>query len=331
MEGTTQLETLCRHAESGSTSAMAEMSQLLKRHADAYLLDPNDKNSLFSSNTELLKQLLDQYQELFEALYFGYGDMKSFSAKPFEGMGATVMPLSARLDLDEIRSEFNKTLDTNAEYLLKHPDTDWKGDYETGRIWSRVFANEGRKRGFWFNSEKAPKSLYDLMNDDKIVNAVREYTQSPVHCEYLLCEELSPVSLFFHKRDWHMDKLRDQVKVFVPVEDVTEQHGPPCVIENSLPEYLYFNNEPRSHLHFAFVFSAMHTTNNNFIRNDDVLLRTHKTKSALMRKGEMLLLDTRLMHSGSLCSPGHVRKTITLTFRVDSRRNKLMSHLKSFY
>lgn len=317
--------------EKGDASALSTITTILKKHADVYLIDINNKDSLFCSDPEFLKQLLDQYATLFERLYFDYSDMSLNPTALAMHSGHSLMELPIHLDLDEIKKQYQLTLDTNQEYLSRHPDTDWKGDYETGRIWSREFKNEGRKRGFWFNSEKAPNCFIQLMNDSGVVDKVSHYAQAPVQCEYMLCEELSPTSFYFQKRDWHMDKLRDQVKVFIPVEDVNDANGAPYFIENTQPESLFFKNEQRQHLHFAFIFSAMHTSNNNFIRTDDPLLKSHATRGAFMKKGQMFLLDTRVLHSGSLCQPGNIRKTITLTFRVDSRRNKLLSHLKSFY
>jgi hypothetical protein len=309
----------------------------------------------FLSRPELVKMLLDSEKEIFERMYLNLGcrtkmqlliqgDLPSF-AKVFvipdldSFFVDNYMEVNVRkdkfsfnqLDQKDLMYWFQRSLFENKAHCDEHENYVFEYDRAAGRIWAKGFTNEGRQRAYWLNAPQAPAVFQSLMNDTALHMLAEQSAGSPVTCESLLCEIVEESIFPSTVKNWHIDKLADQIKIMIPLAAVTEDCGPLTWLDNTLPEQLIRANAPHSHIHFSYIYSAMQTTIATFIPNDAPIIQASKVKQAIGEPGDVFILNTRCIHSGSQVVTGARRKTITLTYRVQSLRNNALCSLRSFY
>ncbi|WP_374399321.1 hypothetical protein [Niveibacterium sp.] len=318
------------------------------RHPKRHLDNP------FLTRARSVKAMLDTSPTLFEYLYFGLADQGRLASiincsgeligreihlpvypinsprTVVEG-GVLRASLPSDIDIRQLHQIHQQCLLENEQYLSQHPQTRWQVDQDAGRIWTQNYESEARRRGYWLNASNAPPRVQSLMSHPHLIQAASDFSGTVVECESLLCEELTPTELKADRRDWHIDKLADQVKIFITLEDISERHGALRWFKDTLPENLMVAGLPRPHLHHSFIYSGMTTSNVNFIPSSSVVISDKQECCAVQNTSEMLLLDTRVIHSGSPCLPDHVRRTITLTYRVRSWRNEALCSLPNLY
>lgn len=342
--------------QSGDEECGAAVRQRLLLYAVDYASRHPERHAdnPFLAHEKTVKAMLDTSPLLFEYIYFGLADLRlladlinrsealigrcthlpvySLNTPQAVAEGGVVRaPLPGDIDVGQLDQIHQQCLQENEEYLIQHPQARWQVDQQAGRIWTCNLECEGRRRGYWLNSPKAPPSLQTLMSHPQLMQAASKFCGTAVECESLLCEELTPTELLADRRDWHIDKLADQVKIFIALEEVTDKHGPMRWIKESLPENLLAADLPRPHLHHGYIYSGMATSNVNFIQPSSTVISGQQECCAVQSTSDILLLDTRLIHSGSLCQPGHVRRTMTLTYRVRSWRNEALCSLLTLY
>jgi hypothetical protein len=350
-------ETLCEQFENiHRPDVEAKLVNTLVVCAAEYATRSPERNpeNPFISNPKLVKSLLDNNTLLFEKLYHILGNKNLLSnvlenAK-FWYESAFVLPElckyfpHASSDTSAVRIidhnfqlpqyldlEYERSLRENDAYCEKNPDTSYLIDKEQGRIWMKRFENEGRRRAYWLNTDSAPEFFYKLMNDQTLLELVERQANAPAWCESLLCEELSAPLVFHHGRNWHIDKLADQIKLMIPLQEVNDRNGALRWIEGTSPDYLIEKNLPRSHLHHSFIYSAMKTTIANFLPNSVIPESKKLERTTFANKNQLILLNTQCIHSGSLAESGQVRRTLTLTYKVNSLRNNALNSLPCFY
>ncbi|MGL6004825.1 hypothetical protein [Aeromonas sobria] len=308
----------------------------------------------FIAAPKLIKSLLDSNCQMFEKLYYSLGNHEYLSnvfQNAEQWYDASYIlpelnqyfpyPTSSNSDVEVVNhnlkiskrlmSEYEKALADNDAYCEKHPDTCYLTDREKGRIWVKAFENEGRRRAYWLNSNAAPEVFHQLMNSTYLKNIVERQANAPAFCESLLCEELSTPLLFHHGRNWHIDKLADQIKVMIPLDTISEGNGPLRWLEGTTPDDLIIKQQPRSHLHHSFIYSGMKTTIANFLPASLTAALAQTECTALAQQDQLILLNTRCIHSGSFTDTGKVRKTLTLTYKINSLRNNALNSLPCFY
>ncbi len=309
----------------------------------------------FLSKPELVKMLLDSEKEIFERVYVNLGNRAKMQLL-IDGELSSFAKVSVLPDLDafflndykevSVRKDtaslneidqgalsywFQRSLLENREHCDSNENHVFEYDRVAGRIWAKGFANEGRQRAYWLNAPQAPDVFLSLMNNSKLKAIAEQCAGSLVTCESLLCELLEESIFPSRVKNWHIDKLADQIKIMIPLASVSEDCGPLTWLDDTLPEQLIRSNSPRSHIHFSYIYSAMQTTIATFIANDALIVQSSKVKQAIGEPGDIFILNTRCIHSGSQVSAGAKRKTITLTYRVNSLRNNALCSLRSFY
>ena len=313
----------------------------------------------FLSSPKTVKAILDGDEDLFESVYFQLGNFSNLShiigevdsyyshcnvlpdlSHYFlseENISSAIEMIDLKsvlkqFDWDALHHLFQRSLEENEYHLLNHPSVRYDIDKAAGRIWVQHFENEGRKRAYWLNTDKAPEVFNQLMNSEELLRIVNSLTNSYARCESLLCEELTLPQIVHDSRNWHIDKLADQIKVMIPIADIDERNGPMRYITNSTPEQLLESDSMRGHIHHCYIYSGMKTSVANFLPSKYIDGMTkHQEKSACAKNGEAIFFDTRCIHSGSACSHNQKRKTLTLTYKVNSLRNNTLESLPSFY
>ncbi|MFQ2086914.1 hypothetical protein ACK33N_20010 [Aeromonas veronii] len=313
-----------------------------------------NRENPFIAAPNLIKSLLDSNCQIFEKLYYCLGNHEYLSnifqnteqwySAPHilpELNQYFLYPTSKNSDVEVVNHnlkitqqhilEYEKALADNDVYCEKHPNAVYLTDREKGRIWVKSFENEGRRRAYWLNSNSAPEVFYQLMNSTYLKNIAERQANAPAFCESLLCEELSTPLLFHHGRNWHIDKLADQIKIMIPLDTISEGNGPLRWLEGTTPDVLIGKQQPRSHLHHSFIYSGMKTTIANFLPTSLTTTLAKKECTALAQQDQLILLNTSCIHSGSLTETGKVRKTLTLTYNINSLRNNALNSLPCFY
>lgn len=308
----------------------------------------------FISAPKLVKSLLDNNTVLFEKLYYILGNKKLLSHIlgnanlwyksayvlpelckyfPYDSSDTSaVRIIEHNLQLPQfLELEYERSLTENDAYCEKNPDTSYFIDKAQGRIWMKRFENEGRRRAYWLNTDSTPEFFYELMNDKTLLELVERQANAPVLCESLLCEELSTPLVFHHGRNWHIDKLADQIKIMIPLQEINERNGALRWIEETTPDCLIEKDLPRSHLHHSFIYSGMKTTIANFIPDIVIPGKKQLERTAFANKNQLIILNTQCIHSGSLAETEQVRRTLTLTYKVNSLRNNALNSLPCFY
>lgn len=342
--------------QSGDEACGANVRQRLLLYAVDYASRHPQRHpdNPFLTAAKTVKAMLDTSPALFEYLYFGLADLDRLASvisrsgeligrdihlpahrlttpQAVTAGGVVRAQLPGDIDVGQLVQIHQQCLEENEEYLIQHPQARWQVDPQAGRIWTRNLECEGRRRGYWLNSSKAPASLQALMSHPQLIQAASEFCGTAVECESLLCEELTPTELVADRRDWHIDKLADQVKIFIALDEITERDGAMRWFKGSLPENLVTADLPRPHLHHSYIYSGMATSNVNFIPPSSAVISGQQECCAVQSTSDILLLDTRAIHSGSPCQPGHVRRTMTLTYRVRSWRNEALCSLLTLY
>lgn len=187
-------------------------------------------------------------------------------------------------------------------------------DPETG--WSFLKPKSGRSRATLAldGSCFLPGCVDALCRDDRLLEAVERSYRCRTSATWVCLEHLSPCTNQLMQW-WHIDRVMDQCKALVLLNDVAEGNGPMLLARRS-----HVFAGPRRAIDFIYFREGP-----DFSDVPASLAFAHETVPTIGKAGDLVLFNTRAFHATGRADAGE-RVTATLYFAsLDTPLNRLLS------
>ena len=182
---------------------------------------------------------------------------------------------------------------------------------------------EGRYRLFVNPDELSPDELESFCKIIALLNSAAEECT----LETVLFESIQPTDFPHIELDnWHFDCLKDQIKIFIPLNNTGQLNAPMRIIEgpttlSNYPDLVW------EKLHTAFKISGLSVAASNYVE-PSLAKEMGDIRHVTAKPGEIVAFNPKSIHTGSLCKNG-TRQSITLYLKKNSFRNKMLGLLFS--
>lgn len=127
---------------------------------------------------------------------------------------------------------------------------------------------------------------------------------------------------------WHIDNLKDQLKIVIPMEHVGAQNGAMMFINDSikyatLPDLLKYQYKSILQ-NVGDATSVLNNFDSDFIRT--IYPNPDSYKQLQMNVNQVAVFNSRMIHTGTI-NKSASRKTLTLYINLGSKRNIILSAL----
>ncbi|MEM1331311.1 MAG: phytanoyl-CoA dioxygenase family protein [Planctomycetota bacterium] len=225
--------------------------------------------------------------------------------------------------LDDARVSADEILDRARRSLSEAPPGGRAHDERSSaEFWKGSNPQDGRTRANFDAKQRdgVPDALSGVFDHGPLASVVRGYYGiDSVWCGALLVEELAGSKT---ADAWHFDKLFDQVKVMILLEDATEEQGP--------LRYKLGTHRRPPELDFLFHRSFKGGPHDGLCYNYPPMPLVDKLGGEVAlgtgRAGDAIVFDTLGVHSGSICWSGR-RLALVMSFNARTAKNDAIYEL----
>ena len=232
---------------------------------------------------------------------------------------------SLKKEWERYFSKFVEVNDYEFEYARRH-DAVFKK--EKGIDYTFCSDIVGKKRIYIRDRKKILPNFKVLLEKNQFfIKKIKNYfnIKYDFQEDVIMAEHLySPV---FSRKDkyWHIDNLKDQMKVMIILDDVKENDGPFTYVAKSHNLIEKYKNR----YHQMYKMVGFKTTPCNHFEEE--FLYSNNIQSALLKKGDVVIFDTRIHHTATFPYNEGERKNIVLYFdSLPTVRNLAFAHLDKY-
>jgi hypothetical protein len=203
-------------------------------------------------------------------------------------------------------------------FTAQPPDARRVVDERDSRVYLRSGTiQNGRTRvSFQGQLERAPAPIPAVARDPRLAEVCSRYFDIDSTCSYVLAEKLEPSEVGDW---WHLDRITDQVKVMVLLNDVEMHQGP-----------LRF--KPGTHRgtpELGPIYHQVFACGVDYAYPPGPLVQqlAADTRFGTGRAGDCIFFDTLGIHSGTRCL-GDERLTLVGTYFGDTCRSRMLQRLR---
>ncbi len=175
-----------------------------------------------------------------------------------------------------------------------------------------------RRTRVYYQSPRNHTSIQKMRDDPRLREVVCRYYQLGVEpYQTVLGEKLSPSPI---GDSWHIDRIKDQLKIMILLSDVGPEHGP-------MRYKLGTHQKPPPKVDHFFYQYFRAGTDYAYVSPPLAELAQGEDKLALGSAGDCVFFDTTGLHSGTRCQAGE-RLALVVTFGdIPSLRNRVLTPL----
>jgi hypothetical protein len=190
---------------------------------------------------------------------------------------------------------------------------------------------EGKERIMFRNTLDAPEIFYKLMNNNKITKIIHNIVQTDVTCFSIQLERISKPKFYCDYTHWHLDKLTDQYKIMIPLNDIGKNDAPFTFIPNS-HDCTKMPKELLNHYHHIYKVSGNFVLPSNGISQNIILKNNLKPTLGLANARDVIVFNTAIAHTASQVQNTGERLNLILVYhQLKTNRNQFFKIFDSFY
>lgn len=321
---------------------LKELKLLLLYSAVSYVLQ-NEKENIFNKDHNLLKKikmLFDMDKEIFIYIYDNINNNnliitelskhKYYSKNLFFIKKNKMNTFSKKIKKNGLgiktnyfKEKYINKLKKESLYYLEN----------TKKTSFPVYTSycEGKTRITFTNNKDSPKLFQKVMNNNKLKKIIKNIVGSNVICTSMQVELIEKADFFCEYTYWHIDKLTDQYKIMIPLENINEDCAPLAYIEKS---HIIKNNPNfiSNHYHMIYQVSSDYVLPSNLFSSESIRNSNLEIKKGNAKKGDLIVFDTSILHSAQQIENNNRRLNLVIIFhKLETNRNKIFTLLKSFY
>jgi hypothetical protein len=186
------------------------------------------------------------------------------------------------------------------------------------------YYNESKERVSIKNVSIIDNLLYKLMNNRNIIKLVEDIFQIKSECQFMQIERISYPKVYTDYKHWHIDNLDDQIKIMIPLENISKNNGPTLFKKNTM-NINDFSKELLSRYNFIYRTVGIKTNSRSTAFDEKFVNSINTLNSSLTGQvGDMLIFNPFLIHSASQVKENYRRLNLVLVFNAINTNKKLL-------